>query len=423
MKKVYCIPGHRWQLSLAELLSILDTYKISSNLLVANKDFFILEIPDDKFDTLSHLGGIIEYGYIDKEYSSKEKFDNDFDSYIKDILLSLKEDKFITSIKTYSTSSRRHWRVQRKELGKRIKKIGKENYIRVRYVEGKTDSVALFIHKVKNKGIQFSIIADNENIFIGRTLDVQDIEGFAIRDRQRPYYSPDVGMLPPKLARIMTNLVLGRETQIIWDPFCGSGTVLMESLMLGYNLIGTDISVRSIYNTKGNIDWLAEQLEINMEDPFTLFERRGVSGLHQTYNSIPYNKRGTISFVGEPYMGPPIRKNLPLKKLYEIKENVENIIYDLVNKIEYIEKQNRGTVQSVVLVIPIYKSRDEWIPINVTKAVRQLNKIGLYPPLWLDEMKSFVEEIDLTWMRDNSFIKRKILVLHRNEPSKKDRKK
>ena len=371
MKKVYCIPGHRWQLSLAELLSLLDTYKIPSRLLSANKDFIIIEIPDDKVDTFSHLGGIIEYGYIEKEYNSKEEFEINFDEYIKTILSTIKDDKFVTSIKTYSTSSRRYWRTQRKELGKRIKRIGKENFIKVRYVEGKTDSVALFIHKVKDKGIQLSIIADNENVYIGRTIDVQDIEGFAIRDRQRPYYSPDVGMLPPKLARIMANLVLGRETQIIWDPFCGSGTVLMESLMLGYNLIGTDISVRSIYNTKGNINWLAEQLEINMDEPFTLFERRGVSGLHQTYNGIPYNKRGTISFVGEPYMGPPIRKNLPLKKLYDIKENVENIIYDLVNKIEYIEKQNRGTVQSVVLVIPIYKNREEWIPLNITKAVRQ----------------------------------------------------
>lgn len=423
MKKVYCIPGHRWQLSLAELLSVFDTYKFQYKLILANKDFFIIDIDENFMHVLSYLGGIIEYGFIDITFPDKVEFEKEFDSYINSNLLKLENEKLTIGVKTYSTTSRRFWRMYRKELGKRIKRIGTQNGKKVRYTEGKNDSVAQFIHKIKNKGIQITILSNDKSIFVGKTFDVQDIEGFTIRDRERPYYSPDVGMLPPKLARIMTNLVLGKQTQIIWDPFCGSGTVLMEALMLGYNLIGTDISVRSVNNTKGNIEWLGEKLEIDLTQPFLLFERRGVSGLHQTYNSIPYNERGTISFIGEPYMGPPIRKNLSLKKIYEIKENVENIIIDLVNKIEYIERQNRGTVQSIVLVIPIYKSRDEWIPLNITKAVRQLNKIGLYPPLWMKEIKDFTDEIELSWMRENSFIKRKILVLHRNEPSKKDRKK
>ncbi|HOU76128.1 MAG TPA: hypothetical protein PK957_03325 [Candidatus Dojkabacteria bacterium] len=423
MEKVYCIPGHRWQLSFAEMLSVFDTYKVQNNVISANKDFFIVDIDENFIHVLSYLGGIIEYGLIDTIFPNRDEFEKGFDDYIKTNLLQLEDEKLTIAVKTYSTESRRFWRMYRKELGKRIKKIGTANNKKVRYTEGRNDSVAQFIHKIKGKGVQITILSNKQTIFIGKTLEVQDIEGFTIRDRDRPYYSPDVGMLPPKLARIMSNLVLGKQTQIIWDPFCGSGTVLMEALMLGYNLIGTDISVRSVNNTKGNIQWLGEKLEVDLTQPFLLFERRGVSGLHQTYNSIPYNERGTISFVGEPYMGPPIRKNLPLKKIYEIKENVENIIIDLVNKIEYIERQNRGTVQSVVLVIPIYKSRDEWIPLNITKPIRQLNKIGLYPPLWMKEIKKFTEEIELSWMRDNSFIKRKILVLHRNEPSNKDRKK
>ena len=47
--------------------------------------------------------------------------------------------------------------------------------------------------------------------------------------------SMTVGMMPPKIAQIMINLgTKGHKNVIIWDPFCGLGTTLIEALNAGY---------------------------------------------------------------------------------------------------------------------------------------------------------------------------------------------
>ena len=43
----------------------------------------------------------------------------------------------------------------------------------------------------------------------------------------------------------MCNLTSLKEG-ILWDPFCGSGTILMEAAVLGFDIIGTDIDLRAL---------------------------------------------------------------------------------------------------------------------------------------------------------------------------------
>lgn len=53
---------------------------------------------------------------------------------------------------------------------------------------------------------------------------------------------PFIGKLEPRLARACINLAVGtRETATVVDPFCGSGTVLLEADLMGLNQIGGDI--------------------------------------------------------------------------------------------------------------------------------------------------------------------------------------
>jgi len=47
--------------------------------------------------------------------------------------------------------------------------------------------------------------------------------------------SMTVGMMPPKIAQIMINMATrGDRNMIIWDPFCGLGTTLIEALHGGF---------------------------------------------------------------------------------------------------------------------------------------------------------------------------------------------
>ena len=90
-----------------------------------------------------------------------------------------------------------------------------------------------------------------------RVIGVQDIDAYAKRDQARPARDARVGMLPPKLAQVLINLCGPLpEGATVLDPFCGTGVVLQEALLMGYQAYGTDISERMVDYTNSNLKWL-----------------------------------------------------------------------------------------------------------------------------------------------------------------------
>ena len=87
-----------------------------------------------------------------------------------------------------------------------------------------------------------------------RVIGVQDIDAYARRDQARPARDAKVGMLPPKLAQILINLCGPLEPgAVVLDPFCGTGVVLQEALLMGYRAYGTDINERMIKYSEKNL--------------------------------------------------------------------------------------------------------------------------------------------------------------------------
>lgn len=115
---------------------------------------------------------------------------------------------------------------------------------------------------VGSLGIELLLIRADNKTFIAKTAAVQDIEAYARRDQNRPKRDARVGMLPPKLAQSIVNLAAGpsrpAEETVILDPFCGTGVVLQEALLMGYGAYGTDLEPRMIDFTRQNLDWLTE---------------------------------------------------------------------------------------------------------------------------------------------------------------------
>jgi len=58
--------------------------------------------------------------------------------------------------------------------------------------------------------------------------------------RNRPYFHPVA--LEPKLCRAMINLAMVKENDIILDPFCGTGSIMLEANSMNINAIGCDLS-------------------------------------------------------------------------------------------------------------------------------------------------------------------------------------
>ncbi len=126
-------------------------------------------------------------------------------------------------------------------------------------------------HLTGDNGCELLIIAQGNTTVIARTVAVQDIDSYTLRDRGRPKRDARVGMLPPKLAQIIINLASGkiettppaiRQLPTLLDPFCGTGVILQEAMFMGYTVYGTDLEPRMISYSQANLDWLGTSFEI-----------------------------------------------------------------------------------------------------------------------------------------------------------------
>lgn len=113
------------------------------------------------------------------------------------------------------------------------------------------------------------------------------------RDRLKPFSDSHKGLLPPKVARMIVNLAVGSsdpEGKTLLDPFCGSGTLLMEAGLMKLKLVGNDLDPVQLAGARRNLEFL--DLRANLMS----YDATKLSGsIHQN-----------IDFIAtEPYMGRP----------------------------------------------------------------------------------------------------------------------
>jgi tRNA (guanine10-N2)-dimethyltransferase len=73
------------------------------------------------------------------------------------------------------------------------------------------------------------------------------------RPRQRPVFHPST--MPPKLARCMVNLARPRKGDLILDPFCGVGGILIEADLIGCRTLGCDIRLKKVQDSLVNMKY------------------------------------------------------------------------------------------------------------------------------------------------------------------------
>ncbi|QQS70014.1 hypothetical protein IPP75_02665 [Candidatus Saccharibacteria bacterium] len=180
-------------------------------------------------------------------------------------------------------------------------------------------------HLTDEHGAELLIINCQNKTIIARTTAVQDIDGYTLRDRGRPKRDARVGMLPPKLAQIIINLAVGEVSSwpaqldspaqttrpttrlpdyptVVLDPFCGTGVVLQEALLMGYSAYGTDLEPRMIAYSEANLDWLTAKYQI-LDTKYSL--QAADATTHQWQISKFQTPNSKIVVAGETYLGRP----------------------------------------------------------------------------------------------------------------------
>jgi tRNA G10 N-methylase Trm11 len=267
-----------------------------------------------------------------------------------------REEAIIKHLDTYRIGSKIVFSVHgdnHTQLAKKIKLLGKEKGLSIRYIE--PNNTATILHNdLLQRQSDIRIIEDQ--IYI--TQAIQPIIEFSKRDFGRPERDDFSGMLPPKLSKIMINIASVPKSSTILDPFCGSGTLLAEAALLGYtHLIGSDISERAISDTKKNFLWLQKDYHnISVPELFT-------SPVETLYTHIP---PGSIqAIITEPFLGKPKHGNenevtltTEAKKLAELFDVAFGVLHKLLSE--------NGVV---VFVVPCFRWHNDWIRIAISPLI------------------------------------------------------
>ncbi|XMT17265.1 hypothetical protein QTN79_01205 [Candidatus Saccharibacteria bacterium oral taxon 488] len=278
----------------------------------------------------------------------------------------------------------------------------------------------------------------DRRLIIAESRGVQNITAYTRRDRHRPRRDTFVGMLPPKLAQIMLNLALGagplahqksctgripavssksnasgnavrraidlserlesdlatevdRRRPLILDPFCGTGTVLQEALLAGYDVIGTDLNQKMVDCTTENLSWL----QSTFTTPGHPIGR--VIDIHQadaTTHRWPDSQHLT-AVVCETYLGQPFSAPPAPQKLAEVVGNCNHIITGFLTNI----RPQLAPNTPLCIAVPAWydaSGRATHLPL-----IKNLQKLGYHQ----------LNHIPLIYRRPDQVVARELLIL------------
>jgi tRNA (guanine10-N2)-dimethyltransferase len=104
---------------------------------------------------------------------------------------------------------------------------------------------------------------------IGKTLTQMNRSQFeSRRPRFRPYFYP--GVLLPRIARAAVNLSGIKAHELLFDPFCGTGGLLLEAGLIGATTLGSDVDSRMVFGTKMNLDYFDVKNTLLVQDAMRL---------------------------------------------------------------------------------------------------------------------------------------------------------
>ena len=315
--KYLAVLGRQPEISISELEALFSgVKKISSKLAIFEAD---------KKPEISRLGGSLKLA----ELLSEKPLD---------YLRRAPEGKITLGVSDYSfKASKKTAVIEALKLKKILVRHGRS--VRVMDNKDAVLSTATSLHNGLSgfNDRKFELIKVDDDWY--RVIGIQDIDAYTKRDQARPARDAKVGMLPPKLAQVLINLCgnLEKGSRIL-DPFCGTGVVLQEALLMGYKAYGTDISERMIeYSDKNMKHFDFKDYEVEVGDA-TAHKWKG-----------PIDAVACEGYLGKPMSTIPVEIKLKTEK-QECKTIVMGFLKNLVSQIK------PGT--PVVIAVPAWLRED-----------------------------------------------------------------
>ena len=191
-----------------------------------------------------------------------------------------------------------------------------------------------------DQGFELFVLKENGNFYLARTIVSSEPDLFTKLDNDRPTREFTRGT-SFRLARMMVNC-LGLEPGMkIVDPFCGTGTFLIEGLFAGLDGVGIDNESRMIEASKRNINWAKKKFNL----------RNNAELIHSDAQSAKFK---ADACVFEPYMGPFMEKLPSMEKAKKVSLELASL-YDA--SFSNVAK-NLSVGAPVVCIIPYFETYD-----------------------------------------------------------------
>lgn len=148
----------------------------------------------------------------------------------------------------------------------RVKRV--KNYSRkldVMFLERKLGEIVLGMNagahvNLKNPDKTFTgIITDEKFLFGVKLAEIQPKQFIERRPKKKPFFHPSA--MPPKIARCMVNLAKPKTGELVFDPFCGTGSMIIEAALMGCRVIGLDVQRRMANGAIKNLKHFAIEAE------------------------------------------------------------------------------------------------------------------------------------------------------------------
>jgi tRNA G10 N-methylase Trm11 len=385
--------GRTPKLSLAELKEVLIGHEYEIVWTSEKHVYIETKSPLDSKSLIHALGGVVKIAEVRSVFSDINK--------ITPEIINVFLQKNVSKI-TYAISS---WvkDLNSDSLAKTVKKELRENGISSRFVLSNNEDGTASVLIKKQNVIEIQILLIKNIYIIAETIAVQEFEEWSRRDYGRPEINPKAGMLPPKVARMMINLaypifhkpLANKKQPILLDPFCGVGTIPMESTMMGVKFVASDQSKEMIEKTKKNIEWLKNEYHVSVDCEFYVNDATHVSEVleHESIDAV----------ITEPFMGPNF-ETIPTKEhVLQITNGLEKLYVGCLKDWHKIIK----TGGRVVIVIP--KFRGVKFEISCKKAIDNCENLGytLLSGPW-------------EYAREQAIVAREIYILEKNNKGVKN---
>ncbi|MGB4234951.1 MAG: RNA methyltransferase [Methanoregulaceae archaeon] len=142
--------------------------------------------------------------------------------------------------------------------------------------------------RLENPDTEYRAVCSGERWYLGRLILRIDRGSFGRRrPGDRAFFHP--GVMMPRMARALVNISLVQAGEILLDPFCGTGGMVLEAELVGAQGAGSDIDPLMVAGSRKNVPggffFRADATALPVRS----------SGIHAVATDLPYGQSVSIA--------------------------------------------------------------------------------------------------------------------------------